>query len=131
LLVSSGIGSGFSKRFDDKIPFVVIICMLIVNAFFFHYAVDLFGGLEIWGRTLAAMALIFPLGFFMGMPFPKASLKVGELIDWGFAVNGAASVIGSTVIILFVVSYGFAASLVLGAVLYLLAGLLIAMKNSW
>ncbi len=67
----------------------------------------------------------------MGIPFPKASLKVGELVDWGFAVNGAASVLGSTLIMLVTFAYGFNVALIIGAVLYLLAYLLISMKNAW
>jgi spermidine synthase len=131
LLISSGIGSGFANKFNDKTPFIVIVILLAMNALFFSYAVDIFGGLEIWGRTIAASILICPLGFFMGMPFPKGTLKIGELIDWGFAVNGAASVIGSTVIILVAVSYGFAVSLIIGGLLYLVAGILMALKKAW
>lgn len=131
LLISSGIGSGFAGKFRSKTPFIIIVALLIINALFFSYAADIFGGLEIEGRIAAAALLILPLGFFMGMPFPKGTLKVGELIDWGFAVNGAASVIGSTVIILTAVSYGFTISLIIGAVLYLTAGLLISLKKAW
>ncbi|MBK7143057.1 MAG: hypothetical protein IPH75_13370 [bacterium] len=46
-------------------------------------------------RMLVAVILIAPVGFFMGMPFPKGTLRVGPLVDWEFAVNGAASVLSS------------------------------------
>lgn len=62
------------------------------------------------------------------MPFPKGALQVGSLIDWGFAVNGAASVLGSTLIAFFAFSYGFSAALLLGALLYGLAHLLLSLK---
>ena len=62
----------------------------------------------------------------MGMPFPKATLRVGELVDWGFAVNGTASVLGSTGILLVAFTWGFDAALAVGGALYLLAGLLLA-----
>ena len=55
---------------------------------------------------------------------------VGELVDYGFAVNGAASVLGSTFIMLVTFAYGFNVALIIGAVLYLLAYLLISMKNA-
>ena len=67
----------------------------------------------------------------MGMPFPKAGLKVGKLIDWGFAVNGAASVFGSTLIILIALSFGYNVSLLLGMLLYICAFLLLIKKNAW
>ena len=72
--------------------------------------------------------LLAPLGFFMGMPFPKGTLKVGELVDWGFAVNGTASVLGSTLIVLIAFSYGFKIALLVGAFMYLCAFGLISLK---
>lgn len=36
------------------------------------------------GAALTAV-LVAPLGFFIGMPFPTAALRVGALVDWGFA----------------------------------------------
>jgi hypothetical protein len=82
-------------------------------------------------RAVAAAALVFPLGFFMGMPFPKGALRVGELVDWGFAVNGAASVLGATAIVLVAFAYGFTVALLAAAALYLIAGLLLSLKTSW
>jgi hypothetical protein len=76
--------------------------------------------------VIAAAVLIAPLGFFMGMPFPKGALKVDELVDWGFAVNGAASVLGATAVMLVSFTWGFAAALLVAAVLYLTAGVVIA-----
>lgn len=82
-------------------------------------------------RILVSIVLIFPLGFFMGMPFPKGTKRIGNLIDWGFAVNGAASVLGSTAIYLVSFSYGFDISLLIGVVCYLTAFLLLNLKKSW
>jgi hypothetical protein len=75
--------------------------------------------------------ILLPLAFFMGMPFPKGALKVKELIDWGFAVNGTASVFGSTLIILVAFAWGFNLALLLGAALYLMAFALISVKSAW
>jgi hypothetical protein len=82
-------------------------------------------------RVLVSAVLIFPAGFFMGMPFPKGALRVRELVDWGFAVNGAASVLGATVIVLIAFTYGFTVALLLAAALYLLANLLLSLKALW
>jgi hypothetical protein len=67
----------------------------------------------------------------MGMPFPKGALRVGELVDWGFAVNGAASVLGATVIVLIAFTWGFTAALLVGAVLYLAAFGLMSLRKGW
>ena len=67
----------------------------------------------------------------MGMPFPKAGKKVGKLLDWGFAVNGAASVLGSVSILLISISYGFRIALIIGACCYIVAMFLILSKKKW
>jgi hypothetical protein len=67
----------------------------------------------------------------MGLPFPKAALRVGSLVDWDFAVNRTASVLGSTVIVLIAFSLGITFGLMVGLVLYLTAFLLNSCKSAW
>ncbi len=67
----------------------------------------------------------------MGMPFPKAAIRVGELIDWGFAVNGAASVLGSVLVLMVSFAWGFSIALIFAAILYLLASVLISATSAW
>ena len=67
----------------------------------------------------------------MGVPFPKGALRVGPLVDWGFAVNGAASVLGGTAVLLVAFGAGFAAALSCAAVLYLVAGGLMRWQRAW
>ncbi|MGE5350611.1 MAG: hypothetical protein ACM3P0_00910, partial [Acidobacteriota bacterium] len=131
LLLCSGIGSRFSSRFSDRAPFYFIVILLLLEVLLFRPFTDLLTGFSLMPRVFISMILIAPLGFFMGMPFPKAAQKVGELIDWGFAVNGVASVIGSTAIILITINYGFNLALVLGALLYFSAYLLMNRAKTW
>jgi hypothetical protein len=91
-----------------------------------------------WARLLVSLgviglssALVFPLGFFMGMPFPKGALRVGELIDWGFAVNGVASVLGATAVVVAGFTFGFNAALLGAGALYAAAMALLSMKARW
>ena len=65
------------------------------------------------------------------MPFTKGTLRVGELIDWGFSVNGAASVLGATLIVLIAFTYGFTVALLAGALTYLAAFFLMSLKSRW
>lgn len=118
LLMGSGVGSYFSGKFSAKTVFVGIIGMLLVTIFVFPILLSYLEFLEMLPRILVSLLLILPLGFFMGMPFPKAAVKVGELIDWGFAVNGAASVFGSVLVVYLAFSFGFNFSLIIAAVLY-------------
>jgi hypothetical protein len=131
LLIASGIGSRFSRQFGDMVPFVGIIGWLVVDALFFGYLVDWFGHFGMTARIMVTIIFVFPVGFFMGMPFPKAALRVGPLVDWSYAINGAASVLGSTFIVLVASMFGFTLALTIGGVLYLLAMVLMSFRQSW
>lgn len=126
LLIFSGIGSFYAKRFDNKIIFAAIILWLLLDVSLFNLATFAVGHLELVPRIIISIFLLAPLGFFMGMPFPKGGLRVGELVDWGFAINGSASVLGSTLIVLIAFAYGFTFSLLIGAVMYLCAYFLLS-----
>lgn len=119
VLVASGIGSRFSERFGPGAAFGGIVACLVLHAFIFGHLADLLAGLPLALRVMVTAVLVAPLGFFMGMPFPKGARRVGELIDWGFAVNGAASVLGATAIMMVAFAHGFAVALLLAAVVYL------------
>ncbi len=131
ILAASGIGSRFSGRISDKLCFGAIIALVLADAFVYKELIYAAGELSLTMRLIAVILFLAPLSFFLGMPFPKAAARVGGLIDWGFSVNGAASVFGSTFIMLVAFSYGFTVSLVLGAAAYLAAFVLIAAKKKW
>lgn len=131
LLISSGIGSRFAGKFNDKIPFIGIIIWLLIEIFLLRRVTYLLYRLDMLSRILVTVICIFPVGFFMGMPFPKGGHRVKELIDWGFAVNGAASVLGSTAIVLISFNYGFNVALMISSITYLLAFLLLQVRKLW
>ena len=131
LLLASGVGSLYSSRISDWAPFVAVLLWLAMDIMFFHDVVAVAGGLGAGGRALVAIALLAPLGFFMGMPFPKAALRVREGIDWGFAVNGVSSVLGSAAVLLLAMGAGFRVALAAAGAFYLLALLLLAAKGCW
>jgi len=125
LLVASGVGSLLSERVPSRVAFAGILLWLVLEVAALGRVESALAVLPLAGRIAAAVILIAPLGFFMGMPFPKGVLRVGELADWGFAVNGAASVLGATGILLVAFRWGIRTGLLAGAGLYLLAGLLL------
>jgi hypothetical protein len=131
LLVGSGIGSRFAPRFGDRLPFLGIVVWLLLDVLVFRQLTYSLGGLSMAARIVVTAVLVAPLGFFMGMPFPKGAMRVRELIDWGFAVNGAASVLGATGILLVAFAFGFSVSLVIAAGLYLLALALLSASRCW
>ena len=78
-------------------------------------------------RIVIAMALIAPLGFVMGMPFPRALQSTGRgslpapPFFWG--LNGVMSVIGSVTTVFVALRWGFQSAMLLGCLAYVLAGL--------
>lgn len=131
LLLCSGLGSRFSASFPDGAPFLAIAVWLAADIVAFPAVAAAGGGLPPTARLALAALLIAPLGFFMGMPFPKGGRRVGALIDWGFAVNGTASVIGSTLIVLVAFVAGFRVALGLSGLVYLAAWGLLARRSAW
>jgi len=65
------------------------------------------------------------------MPFPRGVLRVGPLVDWGFAVNGLGSVLGGALVVACAMVFGFRVALLGGALLYLAAFALLAAERGW
>ncbi|MGH6662671.1 MAG: hypothetical protein ACREB6_14130 [Rhodospirillales bacterium] len=74
-------------------------------------------------KVAVSLALIAPLAFFMGMPFPLGLTRVQAaapaLVPWAWGVNGCASVLSALLATLIAMNFGFSAVVVLGALLYL------------
>ena len=75
-------------------------------------------------RVLAAILLVGPLAFLMGMPFPHMLAATKEQLSDShaglmFAVNGALSAIAAPVALVYSMDHGFQATFAMGAVLYL------------
>ncbi len=77
--------------------------------------------------TRVAVALIAPLGFSMGMPFPSGLARVGQgpfpaaPFYWG--LNGVLSVVGSVGTMALAVNVGFRLAMIAGSLFYVLAAL--------
>ncbi len=131
LLVFSGVGSRCSGYVNTTAAFMLLIGWLLVEVFVVPRVTTALCHLEMLPRIMLAATLVAPLGFFMGMPFPKGAARVGPLIDWGLAVNGAASVLGGAAIVLVAMTFGFKVALLTGAGLYACAYLLIRGPARW
>jgi len=131
LLLGSGLGSRLSPRAGDALPFLGIAAWLLLDVLLFPRVAALCGGWALGARAAVAAALIAPLGLLMGMPFPKGGRRVGALIDWGFAVNGVAAVVGSALAVLVAFVAGYRAALLLGGAGCLAGGGLLAWRGGW
>ncbi len=74
------------------------------------------------GRIAATLALLAPLAFLMGMPFPlglaRLAAEAPAYIPWAWGINGCASVLSALLAVLLSVHLGYGAVLLLAAALY-------------
>jgi spermidine synthase len=145
LMLSSGAGSLFSRRWLPHtnlcwIPLLLVIVTLLANVFFLPSRLAALVGLALGYRMLVSAVLLIPLGFVMGMPFPTGlralvALPAAEYpagpnasdnaVEWAWAMNAAASVLGSVSAMVIAIQFGLTVTLACGAAAYLLALLLL------
>ena len=147
LMLSSGAGSLFSRRWLLRtqlawIPLVLVIAVLLGNVFFLPSRLAALVGLGFGLRLLVSGVLLIPLGFVMGMPFPtglRALATVAQFpipgaqvdreasdnaVEWAWAMNASASVLGSVLAMVLAIQFGLNVTLACGAAAYLFALLL-------
>jgi len=78
-------------------------------------------------RVLVAIAMVFPLGVFMGMLFPNGIRLLGDrsetFVPWAWGINGSASVVGTVLSLYLAIEIGFARLFLTALLLYLIAAL--------
>lgn len=124
MLVAAGIGSAASEKFGVNphrgwmFPFIMILglgaALILTYPMLSHLALEL----PMPGRILAAAAMMFPVGFFLGMPFPLGILAIANkprpLVAWAWGMNGLATVVGGFLSMIVSMAFGFNAA-ILGA----------------
>lgn len=139
MLIASGLGSFYSAKFFKNnskklyIIFGIIILLTLVIGVLNPYIFKSLVRLDLQWRILISAAIIFPLGFFMGMPFPIGMSLIlpaeKRFVAFAWGVNGFFSVIGTVLAIILAMIYGFRFVFILGAVIYILAMFLINMRQ--
>jgi spermidine synthase len=141
LMLSSGAGSLFSRHWLSAtemgwVPLVLVIATLLLDVFFLPHNLAAWVGMEFRYRLLVSGVILIPLGFLMGMPFPTglrafATLPAPEYpsgpkaadnaVEWAWAMNAAASVLGSVSAMVIAIQFGLNVTLACGTVAYLIA----------
>jgi hypothetical protein len=142
LLLGAGSGSlaGGWQAFRWKGRYLPLLIVSIVSAAMFVLILWISNSgaaLSLPLRVLLVVAIVFPLGFFMGMPFPfglKAMKRAGKGaaigLIWG--LNGVTAVGGSALAVVVSMKIGFSYSLWLGSSVYLLLFWLMPLyERSW
>jgi spermidine synthase len=142
LMLSSGVGSLFSRRWLPRtelawMPLLLVILALLADALFLPRVLAAWVGLRFGYRLLISGVLLAPLGFIMGMPFPTglralttnsvpgAATGENNAVEWAWAMNAAASVLGSVLAMVIAIQFGLTVTLTCGVAAYLLALLLL------
>jgi hypothetical protein len=126
MLISSGAGSFFSKRFlaDSRERWVRVL-MLVAAAGV---------GWPLWVKAPVAMLLIAPAGFLMGIPFPTGLAYLQRRhkpsVRWAWSLNAASSVLGSACSMFFALYLGLMQTLILGGLLYLAAAWIVRSERT-
>jgi spermidine synthase len=144
LMLSSGAGSLFSRLWLPRtslgwVPLVLVVVTILADVLFLPGRLAALVGLDFGYRLLVSAVLLIPLGFVMGMPFPTglralAALPAPEFpagdgasdnsVEWAWAMNAAASVLGSVLAMVIAIQFGLTVTLTCGAAAYLIALLL-------
>jgi hypothetical protein len=148
LLISSGIGS----RLTDKITtsrdlssergdylrkklftiFLIISIYSIIIGLFSPIIFSYLSGLSLILKILVSVIIVFPIGFYMGMPFPIGiSLIKNEenrYIPVAWAVNGFFSVIGTVITIMLAMTIGFKMVFIISGLIYSIALIFISLR---
>ena len=102
--------------------------MIALNVLFLPGRLAALVGLPFGSRLLISGAFVIPLGFLMGMPFPTGLRALAEsarlsngAVEWAWAMNAAASVLGSVLAMIIAIQFGLTVTLATGAAAYLAA----------
>jgi hypothetical protein len=130
-LVFSGLGSAWLGRVPpggrDRLLSRAIAAIVVLGTLYLLALDPLLDRLAMLTdalRILISVALIAPLAFCMGMPFPLGLGRLADyapgLIPWAWAINGCASVISAVLATLLAIHFGFSMVIAAALVLYAL-----------
>ena len=132
-LLAAGAGSAYAQRYagqagSKKVTTIAVAIIIMLGLMYLALLGPLMqfaGGWHLAGKILLSIALITPLGFCMGMPFPMGLSQLASgppsLTAWAWGINGCASVISAILATLLAIHFGFNAVILLALACYLAA----------
>jgi len=128
LLLSAGIGSLGSEKLGVSLyhrwfwPFIGVIGSVLLLLLIYVPLTSALLTAPIAIRIAVAMLMIFPVGFFLGMPFPLGILLIRKrengAIGWVWGINGLFTVIGGLLSVVLSFALGFQTTLLIALVAY-------------
>jgi len=126
LLLSSGAGSITARHWISGghrllALLGVITALIALDLVLVPWLLSTTVGYPFFLKLLLSAVVLIPLGFLMGMPFPTG-LRLIRTVEWAWALNAAASVLGSVMAMVIAIHFGLTITLACAALSYLLAG---------
>jgi hypothetical protein len=128
MLLSSGAGSILSSRYpslNNPNSLLMIFFLVLLLGLLHPLLLDYLSSFSPEMKILFTSILLFPPGFFMGIPFPAGMKLLGEkssnLIPWAWAINASLSVIAPVITIMIALVIGFQPVMLLAAGAYLIS----------
>jgi hypothetical protein len=128
MLISSGIGSYFSRRIVGSsiarlsAVFVFIAASISLLAITVTPITEGGVALPFPAKVAISVLLIAPVAFAMGVPFPSGLSRLEQImpqnVRWAWATNAAASVLGSAGAIVIAIYFGLEKTLIIGGLFY-------------
>lgn len=136
LLFGAGVGSFVSHRLKITprrgwyLPFIGILVSILLLMLLYPPVSRVFLAMPVLIRIAVALIFMFPVGFFMGMPFPLGILTLENRprgsVAWAWGMNGLFTVIGGLLGVAFSIQWGFTTTLLIACCCYVLALLTLA-----
>jgi len=131
LLLSSGLGSlstasvAAHDRRASMLRLVGLVAVLTGFGVLTPIVIHQFEAASTPVRIAISVAILFPIGFFMGMAFPigmrRALAEAPSIAPWLWGVNGAASVCASVLVVVIALGSGISAAFWAGSACYVVA----------
>jgi hypothetical protein len=134
ILVASGIGSLLSRHIPWRIGALGLAVAVALYSLVMRAGIAWMLGAPLPIRTVAGGLAVAPIGFLMGIMFPRGLEKLEreapDLVPWAWGINGTVSVISAAASALLALNYGFSFVMLLGAAAYGLSAALAGSKTS-
>jgi hypothetical protein len=121
LLLSSGAGSAISRA-SAHISLAAILGVILLYVFALPALLAAAVGLNFAVKLVLSALILLPLGFLMGTPFPtglKLLARNGNAgVEWAWAMNAAASVLGSVTAMVIAIHFGLIVTLLCAGLAY-------------
>src|SRR5215467_3438748 len=139
LLLGTGLGAAWSRRLREQTLARSTMIALAAIALLGLVVTAVVTPLVTWAipfsraaRIGIAVATLVPIGVVLGVPMPAGirllSARAPQMLTWAWGINGALSVVGATLAIFVAMNWGFATTLMVASVSYLVG--LVALQAS-